>query len=120
MLGVFTWLGEYIYQALVFFFKSLESIFGPVLARLIPIMFPLFFAAYWLLNWAIGEVSTCLGDLQSIQLPGTNLNGLTGMELANTFFPLVETFGLIFVYLTFLAVLNLYRLAKSWIPTVSG
>ena len=120
MLGVFTWLGEYIYQALQFFFKSLESIFGPVLARLIPIMFPIGYAAYWLLNWAIGEASICLGYLQGIQLPGTSLNGLTGLELANTFFPVTETFGLLFVYLTFLAVLNLYRLVKSWIPTLSG
>jgi len=120
MLGVFTWLGQFLYNALKYFFQGLDAMFGPVISRLLPIIFPIGYAAYWLLNWAIGEASTCLEYLQSIQLPGTSLNGLTGLELANTFFPVVETFEILFVYLTFLAVLNLYRLVKSWIPTVSG
>lgn len=119
MLGALTWLGSYIYQGLQFFFKALEKMFGPVLARSIPLLFPVIFALNWAIGWVIGRINTCLGYLQTIHLPNTNLNGLTSMGLINTFFPLTEMFGLLTIYLTVLGVLNGYRLLKSWIPTLS-
>jgi hypothetical protein len=119
MLGVFTWLGQYIYQALKLFFQGMEKIFGPMLARLIPIMFPIFFFAYWVVNQFSTWMSTAAGYLQSITVPATNLTGLSFLAVANSFFPLDSGMEALGVYLVALATLTTYRLVKSWIPTLS-
>jgi hypothetical protein len=42
------------------------------------------------------------------------------LQVANAWFPLAETLGFLGVYYAFLLVIVVYRIVKSWIPTVSG
>jgi hypothetical protein len=119
MLGVFTWLGEFLYSALKFFFRGLELFFGPILAPLIPILFPILYLAYWAVTSIAGWMTQAESYLSSIKLPACNLTGLSGLELANTFFPLTETMAMLGIYLTAVMTLAIYRFIKSWIPTLS-
>ena len=119
MLGVFTWLGEFLYSALKFFFRGLELFFGPILAPLIPILFPILYAAYWAVSSLASWMTQAESYLSSIKLPACNLTGLSGLELANTFFPLTETMAMLGIYLTAIITLAIYRFIKSWIPTLS-
>jgi hypothetical protein len=119
MLGVFTWLGQYIYQALKYFYQGLEKIFGPFLAQMIPVICPILFAAYWIVNQLAAWMSTAAGYLQSITIPSTNLTGLSFLAVANSFFPLDSGMAALGVYLLAIATLTTYRLVKSWIPTLS-
>jgi hypothetical protein len=119
MLGVFTWLGQYIYQGLKFFFQGMEKIFGPFLARMIPIMCPILFFGYWVVNQLSTWMSTAAGYLQSITIPATNLTGLSFLAVANSFFPLDSGVVALGIYLVAIATLTTYRLVKSWIPLLS-
>jgi len=119
MLAVFTWLGQFLYNALKYLYAGLEKLFGPVLAALIPIMFPIGFAVYWVVQQISGWITTAAGYLQSIQIPATNLTGLSFLTLANTFFPLDSGMAALGIYLVAVATLTTYRLVKSWIPLVS-
>jgi hypothetical protein len=119
MLGVFTWLGQYLYQALKFVVQGIEQIFGPMLARMIPVVCPLFYAGYWIVSHIPVWISEMEGYLSSIQLPATNLTGLSAFTLCNTFFPLVEAMQMLTVYLTAIMALTCYRFVKSLIPTLS-
>jgi hypothetical protein len=42
------------------------------------------------------------------------------LQVANAWFPLDVTVGLLVIYYAFLLIIVLYRVVKSWIPTVSG
>lgn len=119
MLGIFTWLGQYLYNALRFVVQGMEQIFGPVLARMIPVLCPIGFAVYWVVTSAAAWVDEAEAWLSSIHLPATNLTGLSAFEVCNTFFPLVEGMAMLGVYLVAISALNAYRFVKSWIPTLS-
>ena len=46
-------------------------------------------------------------------------HALTWLQIANTFFPVEEGFTLITTYSLVLTICIIYRLIKSWIPTLS-
>jgi hypothetical protein len=119
MLGVFTWLGQYLYQALRFVVQFLEQIFGPVLARMIPVLCPILYGVYWVVSNVSAWINEAEGWLSSIHIPATNLTGLSAFAVANTFFPLSESMALLSVYLTAVLALTCYRFVKSLIPTLS-
>lgn len=54
-------------------------------------------------------------------IPALQLPDITGQyyELSNTFFPVTLALLLLGAYLGFIGALTLYRLIKSWIPTLS-
>lgn len=109
-----------LYRAAAAFFAGLEKIFGPVLAKLIPILCPIGYALYWVVTHITARIHSALAVLNGVQVPGTSLTGLGMLSVANTFFPLVETMGLLTAYLAFLVTLTGYRMLKSWIPTLGS
>jgi hypothetical protein len=119
MLGVFTWLGQFLYNALKYLLQGIEAIFGPVLARMIPVICPIGFAIYWVVSNLPAWIAEAEGFLASIKLPATNLTGLSAFAVCNTFFPLAPAMAMLGVYLTAVMALTLYRFIKSLIPTLS-
>lgn len=78
-------------------------------------------------GWAwdkIGEILTYLiSVVDQIVFPDVAVPSagplMHWMEVANTFLPLEETFAFTVGFLTLLIALGVYRLIKSWIPTLS-
>lgn len=94
--------------------KWFSSVWGVVLS------FCSFMA--WLWDELNAIVNQLVSLVQTFAFPSVDVNsaGLTYyLNIANTFFPLQELFVFIVSWLTLVGVLTVYRLIKSWIPTLS-
>ena len=123
---LFTFLGKW-FDAVVRFMQVsggflsylISSGFGIVLA------FMLSLTSFF--HWINRIILYIINYLDTLIIPTDVTSGLTNtatilstLEIANTFYPVVETF-IIMIALAGLAVAcGLYGLIKSWIPTVSG
>jgi hypothetical protein len=77
----------------------------------------------WLLGTLLTFADTVLGLIVD-HLPQDWRIDLTPLvywlQVANAWFPLDWTLGILALYYGFLLIIVLYRVVKSWIPTVSG
>jgi len=71
-------------------------------------------------GWGLAIVSTVLESLDSL-IPGINTESVQGvLANINYIFPLYETVSMASVLFTLWGTVLIYRIIKSWVPTVSG
>lgn len=79
---------------------------------------------YSLLEWLNDKVESVISWVDGFLFPDVVLGGSGTFtyyfNVANTVAPIEELFRYIIAYFALLISLNIYRLVKSWIPTVSG
>lgn len=79
----------------------------------------------WLfLREVLTAIQASVAAIDAVTVPATPSGspGTIGyfLNVANTFFPLSELFVFLVAYGALMAGLTVYRVVKSWIPTVSG
>lgn len=81
---------------------------------------------FWAFQTVESAIVQVINTVSSMVVPSAGTPGVTGaggitylLQLANTFVPLQETLAFLVTYFAFHVILSLYRIIKSWIPTLS-
>ncbi len=76
---------------------------------------------YYLFTSLVGHVTATVAAIANLVIPSQGVQNTlaTFTGIANTFFPLQECMVFLVAYLSLCLALTIYRLAKSWIPTLS-
>jgi len=122
----YMFLGKW-FDALIRFLQVSQGFVSYLISTGFGIVLALMISLTTCLQWMSGIIGWLISLLDKTVMPAGITQGLTStvtimsiMEIANTFFPVVEGFIGMVVMAVLAGSLMMYGLVKSWIPTVSG